>query len=279
MAAMTAALLAGFISCGNDEPESESSVPPADNPIEPIEHDFDITDSRLVFYDDFNQTSEIPDPNKWELCPQGSPAWAYYLSEKYDQAFVRDGKLVLRAEKAGSIYLTGGIQMKAEHSVMHVRVEVKAKFTKTAQGGWPAIWMMPSEPRYAGWPHCGEIDIMERVNHENVIHHVIHTNYTDNYEYNAKPTSTVTSTFNEDEYNIYAMEWDAEEMRFYVNGKFNLTYPNLHHSNEVAVRQWPFNTKFYLILNQSGGQGWPGAFTDSELPAEMQIDWVKITKL
>lgn len=46
-------------------------------------------------------------------------------------------------------------------------------------------------------------------------------------------------------------------------------------SKAVAVRHL-----FYLVLNYAlGGPGtWPGTITDSELPAKMEIDWVKVSQ-
>ena len=46
------------------------------------------------------------------------------------------------------------------------------------------------------------------------------------------------------------------------------------------MKQWPYNKPFYLILNCAlGGAGtWPGIITDSELPARMVVDWVKVTQ-
>jgi beta-glucanase (GH16 family) len=40
------------------------------------------------------------------------------------------------------------------------RVEIKAKLPK-GDWIWPAIWMLPANSEYGGWPASGEIDIME----------------------------------------------------------------------------------------------------------------------
>ena len=67
------------------------------------------TDYKLVFYDDFDQDTGKPDPKYWSFAvPDGAP-WSIYLSKSYDQAYLQDGKLVLKAEKAKR-YRTGGVQ-------------------------------------------------------------------------------------------------------------------------------------------------------------------------
>lgn len=126
----------------------------------------DAVSEKIVFQDDFNQVDSIPDRNKWSLCKKGSPAWSKYLSESYDQAYVHDGKLVLVAEKVNGVYKTGGVQSLGKAEFQYGKIEICARFTKTAKGGWPAIWMMPAKPVYSGWPACGEIDIREQLNHE-----------------------------------------------------------------------------------------------------------------
>ena len=128
----------------------------------------DAVSEKIVFQDDFNQTDSIPDKTKWGLCKKGSPAWSKYLSESYDQAYVHDGKLVLIAEKVNGVYKTGGVQSLGKAEFQYGKIEICARFTKTAKGGWPAIWMMPAKPVYSGWPACGEIDIMEQLNHDGI---------------------------------------------------------------------------------------------------------------
>lgn len=164
------------------------------------------------------------------------------------------------------------------------RVEVKAKITSYPNGAFPAIWMMPKKYIYDGWPNCGEIDIMEHVKQESAIHHTIHTHYT--YDLNIKdPSNTAQVTCNYQDWNIYALEWSEDKLTFFVNGQETFSYSNLKLENEAEMKQWPFtkDSSFYLILNMGlGGDrpgSWAGPIDDANLPAIMEIDWVKITKL
>ena len=72
-------------------------------------------------------------------------------------------------------------------------------------------------------------------------------------------------------------------MTFYVNGKETFSYNNMHPANESEMIQWPFtkDAAFYLILNMGLGENdsWTGAVDDNNLPATMEVDWVKVTKL
>lgn len=296
-----AALIAFCSACGGDDedPQPQPVTPPSssnpapggvnnEEPEDPegITHDFDTKDPKLVFYDDFNQRSQFPRKSRWELCPKGTPDWAFYLSNSYDQAFVDTdrGELVLSCEKSGNSYATGGVQMRADKAFKYGKVEVKAKFARSARGGWPAIWMMPSEPIWSGWPQCGEIDIMERLNHDTYIYQVVHTHFTESYNATnpVTPNSNTVGIDTEDGWNIYGLVWTSESLEFYLNGVKTFTYPRLRQYEVVpGAKQWPFDTKFYLILNHAGGKGWPGegSLNDAELPAEMRVDWVKVWKL
>lgn len=238
-----------------------------------------ISNNTIIFEDSFNQTSSVPNPKKWVLCPklEGVP-WANYLSGSYNQAYVENGKLILKGEKVNGIYKAGGIQTKGRVEFTYGKIEVSAKI-KTAQGAWPAIWMMPANNNY-GWPADGEIDIMEQVSHSAVVQQTVHTYYTTVLK-QTTPAHSATKSFNLNKFNTYAVEWTAAKIEFSINGVSTFTYPNLKLSNESTLKQWPFYTPFYLILDLAlGGPGtWPGVINDSELPAYMEVDWVRITKV
>ena len=40
-------------------------------------------------------------------------------------------------------------------------ITASIKLPKTADGLWPAFWMMGNDFRSKGWPNCGETDILE----------------------------------------------------------------------------------------------------------------------
>ena len=248
---------------GGPEASAESG---ADAPVGPGQ--------KLIFEDTFDQSGSTPDPAKWTLCHKSTPAWAQYLSESYDQAYVEGGKLILRGEKIGGVYKTGGVMSMGKFDFTYGKAEINARFT-TAQGGWPAIWMLSAGGE---WPAGGEIDIMEMVNHETVVHQTVHSHYT--YDLGQKdPPQSATTPYEVGQFNTYAVDWTPEELVFSVNGTVSLTYPNLHLANEATMLQWPFDGPFYLILNFALGGPWPGEITDAQLPVFMEVDWVRVTQL
>lgn len=237
-------------------------------------------DDGLIFYDEF-EVDGIPDINYWSLCPYGTPDWCNQMSESYDQAYVKDGNLVLVGEKKDGKYLAGGIQSKDKFSFSNGRVECRARITRHPDGAFPAIWMMPQTWLYEGWPDCGEIDIMEHIRQEPHIHQTIHTHYRNDLG-NEEGTTAMTKC-NYWDYVVYAVEWTPDKLTFFVDGKESFSYSNMHLPNESEMMQWPFGpgSSYYLILNMGlGDKGtWAGPMDDANLPAVMEIDWIRVYQL
>ncbi|MDD3968290.1 MAG: DUF4971 domain-containing protein [Proteiniphilum sp.] len=235
---------------------------------------------KILFWDDFNGNGP-PDPDKWILCKKAGSDWNDEMSESYDQAYVKDGKLVLVAEKVNGAYKAGGIATNGKFDFTFGKVEVRARITRHPDGAFPAIWMMPRRFIYNNWPNCGEIDIMEHIKQQPYIHQTVHTHYT--YHLGIKnPANTSAFTCNCQEWNTYAVTWTEDHLTFFVNGQETFSYPNLKLGNEAEMQQWPFtgDASFYLILNMGlGGKpdSWAGPVDDHNLPAVMEIDWVKVT--
>lgn len=231
----------------------------------------------LVFSDEFNTTGSF-DTAKWTYSPRWSPAWAKYLTASSAYVNQNGTDLVLKMDNAviagdPVAYHSGGIQTSTKFSLLYGKVEVRAKF-KQGQGSWPAIWMMPEVPvAYGNWPNSGEIDIMEHVNYENVVHQTIHNaTVTDA---SGGSSATKTTAYNTADYNIYGIVWSPGAIQFYVNNVLQYTYTR---ATGATSAQWPFDKPFYLILNQSGGAGWPGAINNADLPFNMNVDWVRVYK-
>ena len=237
-------------------------------------------DRNVIFKDEFD-TDGIPDQTKWVLCPKAGSDWNNQMSESYDQAYVEDGKLILVAEKVNGEYKAGGIKTEGRFGFTFGKVECRARISRYPNGAFPAIWMMPQRYIYSGWPDCGEIDIMEHIKQESSIHQTLHTNYT--YTLGNKNGTTKQTVCNYWDWNVYAVEWTSESLTFYVNDTKTFTYSNMHLSDEAVKKQWPFTAgaEFYLILNMGLGDNgtWAGAIDDANLPAVMEVDWIRVSKL
>ena len=208
----------------------------------------------------------------------GNPDWRKNIST-YNGCFeFRDGNIVLRGIKNpgesitgdSRTYLCGGIESWGKKSFKNGRIEIRAK-TTSAQGAWPALWMMP-EDQSAGWPGCGEIDIFEHLNYDSFVYQTLHSNYT--YNVNKEyPLSHITALADVSEYNVYGVELSSDTIKLLLNDNVTMAYPNTG-----ATDQFPYSKEFYLILDMQLGGSWVGSVTGDNLPVEMSLDWVRFYK-
>ena len=240
---------------------------------------------RLVWSDEFNY-SGLPDPSKWDY-EVGGGGWGnneqqYYTSQRKENARVENGKLIIEARQEqwiGRDYTSARLVSKGKGDWTYGRFEAKAKLPFGA-GTWPAIWMMPSLNSYGrSWPTNGEIDLMEHVGFDsNVVHATVHTALY-NHSIGTQKTEKISVPTATSAYNVYAIEWTPEEIRWYVNDNLYFTFKNERLSNANAdFRQWPFDKPFYLILNIAVGGNWGGqrGIDKSIWPQRLEVDYVRV---
>ncbi|UJH90409.1 glycoside hydrolase family 16 protein [Antarcticibacterium sp. 1MA-6-2] len=229
----------------------------------------------LVWQDEFENTG-APNSENWEFSSRGNANWNCYCANNPGTTLVKDGKLHLRGiittEADSTKYQTGCIQTKDNFSFKYGKVEVRARLDK-GKGSWPAIWMMPQDPQYGGWPHSGEIDIMEHLNFDTIVYQTIHSTYVDVQHKKETPINFATAAFKEGEFNVFGLEWYPDRLDFFLNGEKTFTYPRIEGS---TTEQWPFDQEFYIILDQALGVSWVGEIHDKDLPVEMIVDWVRV---
>lgn len=239
---------------------------------------------KLVWEDQFD--GKEPDSAVWTRIPRGKVDWNNTMTLADTCFSMRDGNLVLRGIRAydgcnDSVeYLTGGLYTKGKKVFSDGRLEIRAKL-HGAGGAWPAIWMMPDPTFCEGgesvcrWPFGGEIDIMERLNHDSIAYQTVHSNYTQNLGIRETPLSHSTGAINPDDYNVYAVELSGDSISFYINDNPTFSYPRIETDKEG---QYPFNKPFYLLIDMQLGGNWVGAVNPEELPVEMMVDWVRFYK-
>lgn len=247
------------------EPEPEPIVLP--DPFAPKEW-------KLVWEENFQGDSL--NANIWSKIPRGPHDWNNTMSDNDDLYSVGGGVLTLRGmvntdPSDESKYITGGVYTKGKKAFNNGRLEISARL-QGAQGAWPAIWLMP-ESQEVGWPACGEIDIMERLNHDAFAYQTVHSDYTVNKGQTANPKSSATGAINPNGFNVYAVEIWPTLIRFLINGNVVNAYPRLE---PLVEGQFPFPDKdWYLMLDMQLGGQWVGEVNPDQLPVSMEIDYVR----
>lgn len=238
---------------------------------------------QLVWSDEFDYTG-LPDESKWgydvgngcpHICGWGNNELEYYTEKQLKNARVENGHLIIEAHIERIIYnnyTSARLVSKGKGDWTYGRMEIRSKNPK-GKGTWPAIWMLPTENKYGGWPRSGEIDIMEHVGYE--VDSVFGTVHTMAYNHGIKTQKGGQLAVNsEDEFHVYSIEWTAEKIDFYIDDKQYFTFEN----ENASSKEWPFDQPFHLILNLAVGGNWGGAkgVDDSIWPQRMEVDYVRV---
>ena len=238
---------------------------------------------KLRFADEFDgKDYSQPDAGVWHNCTRESPTWKRFTSQTAEgqqkTAFIRDGKLVTRcikntiAEEGDVDMISGAIESSDKMYFTYGRVEGRLRTTPHV-GNFPAFWLMPQD-NSAGWPNAGEIDIWEQIDTENKTYHTVHTHCT--YDLHlALPNSGSTYT-NAADYHVITLDWTPELLTWYVDGTKAFSYAKTKQSYLLEKGQWPYDKPFYLILNQSVGNGSWAKNCDVNFEYETLFDYVRL---
>jgi beta-glucanase (GH16 family) len=232
----------------------------------------------LVWSDEFNGASGSgPDAANWTF-ETGGTGWGnneleYYTNRTSNAAMNGSGSLVITARAEafmGRNYTSARMKTEGKFDHAYGRFEARIQIPK-GQGIWPAFWLLGNDIGSAGWPACGEIDIMENIGKEpTIVHGTIHG---PNYGPGA-PFSLANKAPFSDAYHIYAIEWETAAIRFYVDGSLYETRTPADLPNGAP---WEFNHPFFILLNVAVGGQWPGnPDGTTTFPQQMLVDYVRV---
>ncbi len=237
----------------------------------------------LVWNDEFDYHG-LPDDTKWNYDTIGnSYGWGnnelqFYTSRDEQNVYVDGSNLKINAlkERAGDFnYTSARLTTKHKGDWLYGRIEVRAKLPG-GRGVWPAIWMLPSDWEYGGWPDSGEIDIMEHVGYEpDSIYTTVHTGAF-NHSIGTQVGRAKYVPDCEDKFHTYSIEWYPEKIDFFINRDKVFTFKN----TEKNSSEWPFDKHFHLLLNLAVGGNWGGRYgvDNSIFPATLFVDYVRVYK-
>lgn len=270
------------VDCGGSAcapcPEVTATIPTSGFESPTIYADYD-----LVWSDEFN--ADALDENKWgfhlasgcpNLCGWGNNELQYYTKDNHS---FKDGNLIITAKrenKNGFKYSSTKIQTDNKFEFKYGRIDIRASMP-SATGTWVAFWLLNKDYEVQNpakeWPSGGEIDIMEYLGQaRNKIFGTPHYGKDlANHKYNSTYFTTVADTFDESYY-VFSLVWEKDKLTWLINDKIYKTFTK----ENTGGQPYPFNDKFYLLMNLSVGGNLPDPPLESKFPTFLIVDYIRV---
>jgi len=234
----------------------------------------------LTWSDEFDGPAGPIDGTKWNF-DTGGGGWGnneleYYTSRVDNVTLDGKGALEIIARKEsylGSSYTSGRINSAGKFTQAYGRFEARIQIAQ-GQGIWPAFWTLGGNIGTAGWPQCGELDIQETVNATPKVNHG--SAHGPGYSGGSPLTGTYTLPAGalSDGYHLYAIEWEPNVVRWYVD---DALYETRTPADVPAGDVWVYDHPFFVILNLAVGGNFPGPPDGTTVfPATTKVDYVRV---
>lgn len=199
-----------------------------------------------------------------------------YYTNSLKNTFLSNGHLIIEARKepmVGFNYSSGRMTTQNKKAFKFGRIDIRAKLP-VAKGMWPALWMLGSNVTGAGWPACGEMDIMELVGtYPGTVRATMHwKNAGGNHDSRGADFNLSSGNFSQ-QFHVFSMVWAQDLIKCYVDDQLYLTVAVA----DVGAGNYPFNADQFFIFNVAVGGNWPGAPDGTtNFPQRMFVDYVRV---
>ncbi len=255
-------------------------------------------DYKLVWSDEFNGTTL--DTQAWNVETNGNGGGnnelQYYIP---DNVTVSGGNLVITAKRqsyGGKSFTSGRINSMGKVAFKHGKIEARIKLPKTANGLWPAFWLMGNDMTEGiNWPYCGEMDVLEAGAADGIkagkqdryFNGALHWGPYTNGNHPNYSMSTTDYVIEDGDFHTYTMVWDEDSISMYFDHD---KYPNASPYFRMSVSDQSqssspgryFHKRFFLLFNMAVGGVLPGIYNANEITAlnngdqEMDVDYVRV---
>ncbi|MDQ2835509.1 MAG: glycoside hydrolase family 16 protein [Acidobacteriota bacterium] len=239
----------------------------------------------LTWSDEFDAPDNTPpDPTKWTSETGGKGNGNDELetyTARLSNARQQHGDLVITASKedlTGSNgiprhYTSARLNTKVHFAQDYGRFEARMKLPN-GKGIWPAFWLLGDNDTSAGWPQCGEIDIIENIGDPTKVYSTLHgPGYSGGKGISAPYALPQGESVNET-FHLYAVEWAPNDIKFFFDDHL---IAHRTPADLPAGAPWVYNHPFFLILNLAVGGKWPGnPDASTTFPQQMLIDYVRV---
>lgn len=260
---------------------------------------------RLVWEDDFNGNS-LNEKNNWTVILNGKGGGNKEL-QYYKRENIRVGTEPVSGENCLIItakeekykfrkFTSGRLTTKDKMSFRYGKVEARIKFPDTANGLWPAFWMLGSDHPETRWPKCGEIDIVEMGNGAGIKNGIQNRYFNGachwgeafnrgKYPNYSKALSNPYSL--QEDFHLFTMIWDKNAIKMYLDlDKYPDNGPYfemmIDGQDEAGNPARYFHKPYVLIFNLAVGGNFTEIHSGKEITAlsngaaKMYVDYVRV---
>ncbi len=233
----------------------------------------------LIWSDEFS--GNTLDLTAWnQEIGNGNGGWGNneleYYTKNLKNTFVSNGNLIIEARKetfSSFSYTSGRMTTQNKKFFKFGRIDIRAKIP-VGKGIWPALWMLGTNISSAGWPACGEIDIMELIGTDpNITYGTLHWANAGGSHVPKGSNYTLSNGDFSQEFHVFSILWEEDQIKWYVDDQLFLSVS----VSDVGVNEYPFNADQFFIFNVAVGGNWPGSpdYT-TEFPQRMFVDYVRV---
>jgi|WetSurMetagenome_2_1015567.scaffolds.fasta_scaffold06391_5 beta-glucanase (GH16 family) len=233
----------------------------------------------LAWSDEFSGTGL--DLNVWnQETGNGSNGWGNneleYYTNNPKNTFVSNGNLIIEARREtlnNFNYTSGRMTTQNKKFFTFGRIDIRAKLP-VGKGIWPALWMLGTNIPTAGWPACGEIDIMELIGtYPARVTGTMHWKAANGSHGSTGADYTLSSGDFSQQFHVYSIIWANNEIKWYIDDQLFVSAS----ATDVGTADYPFNADQFFIFNVAVGGNWPGSPDNTTtFPQRMFVDYVRV---
>lgn len=274
----------------------------------------DTTTYKLVWQDNFDGNT-LNETANWVIEVNGDGGgnneMQYYRRENISvgvEPVTGANCLVITAKKEnynGKVCTSGRLKTLGKMSFKHGKIVARVKLPHTANGLWPAFWMMGADYPNVGWPKCGEIDILE-MGHSNGIKNGTQDRYFNSWfhwgeswnggSYPNWGKNYTNPTGIQDGFVLFTLIWDENSLKTYYGTdddplKVNIVEMAINGADVAGNAARYFHKPFFVIFNLAIGGNFTGITgstnigkitalnAENNYEAKMYVDYVRVYQL
>lgn len=251
-------------------------------------------DYKKVWADEFDNIGAVEE-NNWNFeVGNSNNGFGNWELENYQKAnavvdYAPDGVTKALVITTKPDMTSARLYTKDKVSFKYGKLETRIMIPKTANGLWPAFWMLGQS---GTWPSCGEIDILEMGHFDGIkqdtqeklysgaCHWGVYANggYPNYAKFTTSPTSLQDGKFHK-----FVLEWTPEVINMYLDDATTPYYSmNISDRSSITSPGNYFSKEFYMLVNMAIGGTFTGITNQSGITAlqsgeqKMYVDYIRL---